>query len=187
MIDDRWINAGTTKTRGIDVNARLNGRAGPGRYLVTLDGTYLLEKKSRIVESAPYGPSEVAVFTRSGDLGLRWKHNALATYTWTDWSFSLQQLYSTGYKDFVLPGVANGSVVPPNWKPKVDSYLLHNVSVTYSGFRKLSITAGIKNIFDRDPPFAVAYDGNTGAGSSWEPRVADPRGRSYTLLLSYTF
>ena len=187
FIDDRWINAGTTKTRGIDVNARVNGRLGPGKYQVTLDGTYLLEKKSRIVESVPFGPSEVAVFTRSGDLGLRWKHNAIATYSWSDWSVSLQQLYSTGYKDFVLPGVANGSVTPPNWKPDVDAYWLHNLSVSYYGIRKLAITVGVKNILDKDPPFAVAYDSNTGAGSSWEPRVADPRGRSYTLLLSYTF
>jgi iron complex outermembrane receptor protein len=61
------------------------------------------------------------------------------------------------------------------------------VSVTYSGIKRLTITAGIKNILDKDPPFTVAYDSNTGAGSSWDPRVADPRGRSYTLLLSYTF
>ena len=39
------------------------------------------------------------------------------------------------------------------------------------------------NLFDTDPPFAITYDSNTGAGSSWEPRVADPRGRSYTLTL----
>ena len=186
-IDDRWVNAGTTKTRGIDVNARLNGLVGPGRYLVTLDGSYLLEKKSRIVNTIPYGPSEIANFTRSGELGLRWKHNATFTYSQGDWSATLQQLYSTGYRDFVLPGVANGSVVPPAWKPRVDDYWLHNVSVTWTGIKRLSITAGVKNIFDVDPPFSVAYDSNTGAGSSWEPRVADPRGRSYTLLLSYTF
>ena len=40
---------------------------------------------------------------------------------------------------------------------------------------------------DEDPPFTVAYDSNTGAGSSWEPRVADPRGRSYTLTVTYRF
>jgi iron complex outermembrane receptor protein len=186
-IDDRWVNAGTTKTRGIDVNARLNGSLGPGRYLFLLDGSYLIEKKSRIVNSQPFGPSEVAQFTRADDLGIRWKHNAMFTYFLGNWSASLQQLYWTGYKDAVLPGVANGTVTPPNWSPNVDPYWLHHVSVTYTGFKHLSITGGIRNIFDKDPPFSAAYDGNTGAGSSWEPRVADPRGRSYTLLLSYTF
>jgi iron complex outermembrane receptor protein len=45
----------------------------------------------------------------------------------------------------------------------------------------------VKNLLDKDPPFSAAYDSNTGAGSSWEPRVADPRGRSYTLQVDYKF
>jgi iron complex outermembrane receptor protein len=40
---------------------------------------------------------------------------------------------------------------------------------------------------NEDPPFSIAYDTNTGAGSSWEPRVADPRGRAYTLSVEYKF
>ena len=31
------------------------------------------------------------------------------------------------------------------------------------------------------------YDTNTGAGSSWEPRIADPRGRAFTLSVEYKF
>lgn len=187
FIDQRWINAGDTITKGVDVGARLNGRLGPGRYVASIDGTYLTEKKSRIIASAAYGPSEIGRFTRAGDLGLRWKHTATFTYSQGAWSGTLMQLYRRGYDDFVLPGVANGTVVPPNWSPSVDDYTLYNLAVTYSGFRNLTITAGVRNLLDKDPPFAVAYDSNTGAGSSWEPRVADPRGRSYTLLLSYTF
>ena len=34
---------------------------------------------------------------------------------------------------------------------------------------------------------AGLVDGNTGAGSSWEPRVADPRGRAFTLMATYKF
>jgi iron complex outermembrane receptor protein len=186
-IDDRWLNAGDTITKGIDVNAKWNGNVGPGRFLAQLDGTYLTEKKSRIVPSTPYGPSEIANFTRAGDLGLRWKHVASFTYYQGPWATTLTNLYRTGYKDFVLPGVANGTVTPPNWNPTVDPYSIYNLTVIYSGFKKLTITGGIRNLFNEDPPFSVAYDSNTGAGSSWEPRVADPRGRSYTLLLSYTF
>jgi iron complex outermembrane recepter protein len=186
FIDDRWINAGDTKTRGVDVGAQLNGALGPGRYLATIDGTYLIEKRSRIAPSAA-SPSEVAAWTVSGDLGLRWKHTASFTYSQGPWAASLTQLYSSGYKDQVLSGVANGTVSPPNWNPTVDPYIVYNVALTYTGIKHWSITAGIKNLLNTDPPFTVAYDGNTGAGSSWEPRVADPRGRSFTLLLSYTF
>ncbi len=51
----------------------------------------------------------------------------------------------------------------------------------------MRLTLGIKNIFDTDPPFAITYDGNTGAGGSWEPRVADPRGRSFTIAAEVNF
>ena len=51
----------------------------------------------------------------------------------------------------------------------------------------LKLTGGVKNIFNTDPPFAITYDGNTGAGSSWEPRVADPRGRSFTFAAEVKF
>ena len=186
-IDQRWVNAGATDTSGIDIGAKLNGKLGSGRYLATMDGTYLLEKKSKLVNSAPFGPSEIANFTRAGDLGLRWKHTASLTYTQGPWSATLVQQYRAGYKDAVLPGVANGTVVPANWNPSVDSYTLYHVSATYTGFTNMRITAGVKNLLNRDPPFSAAYDSNTGAGSSWEPRVADPRGRSFTLLLNYAF
>ena len=186
-LDDRWVNAGESITSGVDIGAKLNGKLAEGRYLATLDGTYLLEKKSKLVESAQFGPSEIGAFTRAGDLGLRWKHTVSFTYGQGPWSATLIQQYRTGYLDAVLPGVANGTVVPTNWKPKVDSYTLYHLSGTYTGIKNVSITAGIKNLLNQDPPFSAAYDGNTGAGSSWEPRVADPRGRSYTLLLAYSF
>jgi muramoyltetrapeptide carboxypeptidase LdcA involved in peptidoglycan recycling len=78
-------------------------------------------------------------------------------------------------------------VTPPDWNPDVKAYSIFNASVNYTGFKNLTLTAGIKNLFDQDQPFAVTYDSNSGAGSTWEPRVADPRGRSYTLQANYKF
>lgn len=186
-IDSRWVNAGQTITKGVDINARVQGRLNDGRWSVVLDGSYLVEKKSRLIQSAPFSTSEVGVFTRAGDLGLRWKHSLTGTYTRGAWTGTLQHLYRSGYDDYVLPGVANGSVVPPNWNPKVKAYQLWNTSVSYAGIKNLTLTLGVKNLLDKDPPFSAAYDSNTGAGSSWEPRVADPRGRSYTFQIDYKF
>ncbi len=186
-IDDRWVNAGQTATQGVDINARVQGRLDDGRWAVVLDGSYLLKKKSRLIASAPFGKSEVGVFTRGGDLGLRWKHSLTGTYTRGAWTATLQNLYRSGYTDRVLPGVANGSVTPPNWNAKVRAYQLWNASVGYAVLKNLSVTLGVKNLLDKDPPFSAAYDDNTGAGSSWEPRVADPRGRSFTFQIDYKF
>ncbi|MGZ8292713.1 MAG: TonB-dependent receptor domain-containing protein [Telluria sp.] len=186
-IDQRWVNAGASVTRGLEAGARTSGKAWEGSWTTGIDGSYLLEKKNRPLASAPFGKSEVGVFTFTGDLGLKWKHTAYVSYKKGDWSGLFQNIYRHSYADQVLPGVLSGKVVPSNYNAKVDPYSIFHASVSYSGIKNLTLTAGIKNLLDEDPPFAITYDGNTGAGSSWEPRVADPRGRSFTIMATYKF
>ena len=186
-IDTRAVNSGKTITKGVEIGARAVGKLGAGDFVARIDGTYLIERKSQLLASSAFSANEVGAFSRSGDIPLRWKHAASFTYNQGPWSGTLTQLYSAGYKDAVLPGVANGTVVPPNWSPNVKAFVTYNLSATYTGFKNLGVTLGVKNILNTDPPFSAAYDGNTGAGSSWEPRIADPRGRSYTILASYLF
>ena len=187
FVDQRWINAGAGITRGIEVGARTSGKLWDGAWGLGIDGSKLLEKKNRALPGAPFGVSEVGLFTFTGDLGLKWKHTAYASYKHGHWSGLFQNIYRHGYLDQVLPGVASGRVSPSNYNPKVDAYSIFHASATYSGIKNLTLTAGVKNLFDKDPPFAVTYDSNSGAGSSWEPRVADPRGRSLTLMANYKF
>jgi iron complex outermembrane receptor protein len=187
VIDQRWVNAGERITRGLELGARTNGKLGQGIWTAGIDGSRLLEKKSRATENAAFGESEVGRFTFTGDLGLKWKHTAYVTYKQGDWAGMFQNVYRSGYKDQVLPGVANGVVHPTDYNPDVKAYSIFNLTVNYTGFKNTTLTAGIKNLFDKDPPFAITYDSNSGAGSTWEPRVADPRGRSFTLLANYKF
>lgn len=186
-IDQRWVNAGESVTRGLDLSARYTWRTAQGRWNLLAEGTRLLDKRSRLIASAPFSDSELGVFSRAGDLGLRWKHNIVLSHEQGVWTTTAVQRYRAGYKDFVLPGVANGSIVPSNFDPNVKAYITHDLSVRYNGVKNLGLTVGVKNLFDRDPPFSAAYDSNTGAGSSWEPRVADPRGRAFTLTIDYKF
>ena len=50
----------------------------------------------------------------------------------------------------------------------------------------MTITGGIKNLLDTDPPF-TAHNVDFAGGTAWDPRVANPRGRAYTLRLTYRF
>jgi iron complex outermembrane receptor protein len=99
----------------------------------------------------------------------------------------VNNLYRNSYTDAVLPGVAAGRVIPPDWQPRVKPYSIYGLSVSYRGIKNTTIIAGVKNLLNEDPPFSATYDTNTGAGSSWEPRIADPRGRSFTLRVDYRF
>jgi iron complex outermembrane receptor protein len=112
---------------------------------------------------------------------------AFLTYKRDNWSSTFSQTYRSGYDDQVLPGVASGRVSPPDWNAEVDDYTTYNLSATFSGIKNLLVTGLVKNIFNQDPPFAATYDSNFGSGSSWEPRVADPRGRSFVLNVEYKF
>jgi iron complex outermembrane recepter protein len=185
-VDQRIQNAGQSTTQGLEFMGRFGGDLGSASWNVGMDGTYLLKKKERVFANQPYR-DQIGKFDFGTDLGLRWKHNAFISLNKGDWGGSFSQVYRSGYDNQILPGVADGTVNPPNDSDKVKPYVTYNFSLSYEGFSGLRVTAGVKNVFDKDPPFAVAYDSNTGAGSSWEPRVADPRGRAFTLLLDYKF
>lgn len=184
-IDSRWLNAGETSTKGIEYNARGDFEVYGGKLVADLNVTQLIEKKSRLLASAPWGKSEIGRFTRASDIGLKWKYSASTSYRKGKWTGRVSQLYRAGYMDYIAPGVLAGLVTPANWNPKVGEYITYNASLTYRWSKDLTVIAGLKNLFNTEPPFSVAYDTNTGAGSSWEPRIADPRGRAFTLSVDY--
>lgn len=186
-IDNRWVNSGGSITEGLEISGRGGGDLWNGQWTIGLDAQALLRKRTKVVPGEPFGPSELGLFTFSGDLGLKWKHNLFLTYGQDRWSVSLSQIFRKGYRNQQLPGVAAGLITPPDLVRTTRDYVIYNASATWRPFERLEVTAGVKNLFDRDPPFAIAYDSSTGAGSSWEPRVADPRGRSYTLLVEFRY
>lgn len=184
LLDTRADNIGSRRTQGLEVSLRGGFDVLGGAISVGLDGTRLLKKREKFLPASPYGPSLIGVFTYGGDLGLKWKHNAFITYEKDEFMFSLSQIFRSGYKNNVLTAVA---ATRPDFNPRVDDYIIYNMAASYRFGDRFKLTAGVKNIFDTDPPFAITYDSNTGAGSSWEPRVADPRGRSFTLQAEVKF
>ncbi|MEH8019889.1 TonB-dependent receptor [Rheinheimera metallidurans] len=185
-IDRRYVNSGGTLTRGIELDANLTGELAGGMWRVNLNGSYIDTFKSKGLESLPYSENLVGEYVRYYNLPIKWKHTLNLSYVHGDWSHSFTQMYRDGYKDELPVSMANGSYTPANWNPNVDSYVTYNYSVTYKGVDDLSLTFGIKNLFDQDPPF-TAHQGDFAAGAGWETRIADPRGRAYTLLVEYKF
>ena len=174
-----FVNADGDITRGVDITVQGNGKLGAGKWSANLDGTYIDSHRSRLFATETY--TETAGQWNSRDLFVRWKHNASFTYLQGPWSGTLSQSYTSGYKDEVPSGV-----VPTGFNPDVKSYTTYGISGSYTGIKNLTLTAGIKNLLDKDPPF-TAHNLDFAAGAGWDPRVADPRGRAYTLLVRYKF
>ena len=182
-IDAGWINAAGLKTRGADVGLRGRGTLPGGwRWNATLDGTWTQSYQFAEFEGQPYVEYVGNFYTR--DLYLRWKHNATFSVSRGPWNVMLSNLYRDGYKD-QLPD-AGKSAPPAGFQPHVSSYTTFGLSTTYTGFKDTSITVGIQNLFDRDPPF-TAHNVDEVVGAGWDPRVADPRGRALSFSARYTF
>ena len=177
-----WINAAGSRVRGLDVGLRGEGKVNDVKWTATLDGTYMDSFKFAEYQGQEYQELVGKFYTR--DLYLRWKHNASFGVSRGDWSGLLIQSFASGYKDQV-PNGGKGTP-PPGFNPDVSSYTTYNLSGTYTGFKNTTITVGIQNLFDRDPPF-TAHNVDEVVGAGWDPRVADPRGRSLSFQLKYKF
>jgi iron complex outermembrane receptor protein len=189
-IDRRWINAGETVTEGVDINAgRASSRLNDASWSVRAGRQLPARPRSRACcSSAPFSASEVGVFTfRAGDLGPAleaqprrhlhaWRLERHAAAPVPQW---LRR--STCCRAWP-PGV-----VPPNWKPKVKAYQLWNTQHVLVRHQEPDGHRHREEPARQGSAVSVAYDSNTGAGSSWEPRVADPRGRSLVLTVGYRF
>ena len=174
-----FVNAEGDVTHGVDVSLQGNGKLGSGKWTAGIDGTYIDSFRSRVFANQVF--TETVGRYSSRDLFVRWKHQARFTYTQGPWSGTFSQSYTGGYLDEVPAGL-----VPPGFNPYVKAYIRYNASATYTGFKNLTISGGIKNLLNTDPPF-TAHNVDFAAGAGWDPRVADPRGRAFTARVTYHF
>jgi iron complex outermembrane receptor protein len=181
-VEAGWINAAGLKTRGLDLGLRGDYKIGSYKTTATLDGTWMQSFKFAEFEGQPFKEQVGKFATR--DVYLRWKHNASFTVARGDWSVLLTNKFASHYADQVPNG---GKGTPPaGFDPMIKHYSIFGISGTYTGFRNTTITAGIQNLFDTDPPF-TAHNVDEVVGAGWDPRVADGRGRSFALNLKYKF
>jgi iron complex outermembrane receptor protein len=75
--------------------------------------------------------------------------------------------------------------VAPQFTNKVQDYSATDTSVTYKGFKGLSLQAGILYLFDKDPPFSNQTARFNARG--FVDRFYNPLGRVFTIAASYQF
>lgn len=185
-IDRRFINSGGTLMRGVELDANLTGELAGGRWHVNLNGSYINTFKEKPLANQPYSSNEVGEYVQFYNLPLKWKHTLSLDWSRGDWTHTLSQIYRAGYKDEEPISVANGSYIPPNWNPDVDDYILYNYSLNWTGLANTKLSFAVRNLLNTDPPF-TAHQVDFASGAAWEPRVADPRGRSFYLMAEYRF
>jgi iron complex outermembrane recepter protein len=183
-----WINVAGDKVKGADINLTFNTKNAMGRWTASLDGTYLKSYKSRKSTNEPWSErvGEFGDFDWLWDLHLRWKHTANLTLASGDWSTTLSQSYKSSYKSEV-DGFGSGVILQDLGFPsKIKSYTLYNFSASYTGIKNTTLTLGVTNLFNTDPPFSNHNVDNV-AGAGWDARVGDPRGRAINFKITHKF
>jgi iron complex outermembrane recepter protein len=189
------LNFGETKVRGLDIDGRYRfPAAASGTFTLSFNGTYI---HKYIVQNIDGTFSSIngmvnPIVNGAGGVIPRWRHYLSLDWTLKPWNVTVAQQYQSHYKD--IPGTfedlnpTSADFTGPQAHQRVGEYQLFHVFASYSGFMKeqLRITAGIRNLFDKKPPYSNA-GGQNYFQSGYDPGYADPRGRTFLLSATYKF
>ncbi|MET0323344.1 MAG: TonB-dependent receptor [Duganella sp.] len=169
-------NLGKVNTDGVDVSLTLRSGASPyGNVTFTLDGTWVHKYEYQDERGGAY-TQNVARYAANNPV-FRWKHNAALNWRQGAWAATLAQSFKSGYVDQNLD-------IADEFLNHVPSYSLWNLSGTYTGFTGFTLTAGVKNLADKEPPFS---NQGTLFQKGYDPRYTDAVGRALYLRGSYSF
>jgi iron complex outermembrane receptor protein len=169
-VDLRTQNLGGVNSSGVDLSARWQLRGSRiGTVDLGLQSTCVSKYDYQDIEGGPwYG--NVGVFSGLGPI-FRWQHNISVLWRRDQVSAGAAGHYKSGYAD----------VYPDN---HVASHTTWDIFGSYRFSKAFAVTAGVRNLFDRAPPFSN-QDYFIQAG--YDPRFYDPVGRTVYLRASVAF
>jgi len=173
-------NLGDMKVNGIDLSLQFRSDATPyGRFTVGLQGTYLTKWEQQLEKGGEFY-SSLGIYSLENNFPApRYKQVIQAGWQYEAWSANLANRFTSGYWDQNLTEF--GGDYDFN---KVGKYSLWDLTGSWQGIKGLTITAGVLNMFDEDPPFS-----NQGATFQvqYDPRLASPLGRQWIARVAYEF
>ena len=173
-------NLGKTNTDGMDFSAGYSMvLGGMGTVDLSWNGTWVHSYKYQLSPTDAL-KENVAIYS-DGSPVFRWQHSLTANWSLGNWSSRLGIRHKTGYYDMNNPSTVVGG---PSFYGDVESYTLVDASVTVKPTMGLSVTLGVKNLFDTNPPFS---NQSTRSQRGYDPRYTDPYGRTLFVRAGYNF
>ena len=189
------VNLSTSHFRGLDWDHTFSTKTNFGKVTVNWTGTYMLKAEFRATEADPieksvgrYNSYNDVVFRTISKLATTWQQSPSLWH-------SLTLNYHSGYQD--APITADDAAVRlvnadgtlgdyVDHERRVKAYTILDWQTKWKFNPHLTLTGGIKNLLDRDPPFSQKIAGG-GNYSGYDGRYADPLGRQFYLVGSYKF
>jgi iron complex outermembrane receptor protein len=180
QVDQSNLNIGRINVTGIDFDAKWRVAAGDiGRFTIAYNGTYFITYDGQNPDGSYTGAiSQVNGLT--GGVIPRLKTYLSVNLARGPWNGTLAYNWQSSYYDL---GNAPFFDLPTR---RVGVYETFDAQVQYTGFRNLALTAGVRNLLNRPPPYTNA-GGQTSFQAGYDPQYADPRGRFLYLGATYAF
>lgn len=176
-IDQPTENVGELKTRGVDIGMSFRTGATPyGGFQFSLDGTYVDKYRYQRERGGPFVNNAGAYADLFNAPIFRWRHNATLLWTAGNWTTAFINRYSSGYTD--------QNAVAAQFRQKVRPYSVYDLTTTWRAFKGLTLTGGVLNLLNTDPPFT---NQGTTFQVGYDPRFTDPRGRTFLMRAGYEF
>lgn len=178
-IDQTNLNTGDTKLTGYDLDLRWGiPTASFGKFTFGISATYFAKYDTENPDNS-FSPNvgNLSQATAGGIIP-RWKAYHSINWAQGPWDTTLAMNWQSAYTD--VPG----SVDPNGLERTVGTYMTLDSQVSYSGFKGLRLTLGVRNLLDRVPPYT-----NQGFSfqSGYDPQYVDPRGRFIYGRVTYAF
>jgi iron complex outermembrane receptor protein len=164
-----------------------------GNLSANWTGTYMTKAEQSVPTGVP--ESSIARFDSYYNVTFRVISRVVLALRTGKMMNSLTMNYRSGYQD--QPIIADDSAVrgvnadgsyggPIDMKRDVDDYLTLDYQLKANLSPGLTITAGIKNLLDEDPPLSIR---NAGGGNQvgYDGRYTDPLGRTFYVTAGYRF
>ena len=170
-------NTGFITTDGVDLSINYTQHTTIGTFNEDFEGTAITQYHLQEYTGGPV-LNLVGWYNSGNQPALRWQHTLRATWASPDgrWGAGLNNRFMSPYID-QLPD-ANGN--PRN----VGSDSTWDIYGSYKPIRPLTVLLGIRNVFNRYPPFSNQL-GNWPAG--YNPIYSDPTLRTFYLNVKYDF
>ncbi|PZP33387.1 MAG: energy transducer TonB [Roseateles depolymerans] len=168
-IDARTQNLGDLNTRGVDVTASYRLRTVYGAFNFGLNSTYVTKYEYQNYAGGPFNQN-VGVYSGASPV-FRWQQTLSAAWSKDQFSAGTTVYYKSGYLD------ADG-------EHRVKPYTTMDVYGSWRPIKPLSLTVGVHNLTDRDPPLSYQEDLFQ---AGYDPRFTNPTGRSYYVRGTYDF
>jgi iron complex outermembrane recepter protein len=178
QIDQSNINLGEFRITGVDFDAKLRLPANSlGKVTISFSGTHFIQYDTQNPDGS-FTPTVNTVNSATGGVIPRWKTYLSTNLTSGPWSATLAYNWQNGYEDIssAFTGVNR----------RVAAYHSFDSQVQFTWLKNTTLTVGINNLFDRDPPYSNA-GGQTSFQSGYDPQYADPRGRFIYGSVKYAF